>query len=171
MLFGVWNFSALHDAYVREDRRLLKYCRWDAIDSDLFTNKAKIILERMDPNHLKRDEREWRAEILWFWYHHATNWAICNFKDQQMALSFVRAALSYQDECKRAHDGRQNRITRLLWFLLNGNLKQAEGHILNWPANAGLAERDTAIRIVRRYLFGEFFSQPAAPPNYHRHYL
>ena len=71
----------------------------------------KDILESLDPVGLTTDEKEWRQEILWYWYHHAISCAIAGYQDKAAAQMYAAKALEFQSE------GHPNQITRLLYSL------------------------------------------------------
>ena len=86
----------LSNLYSAEDQRLMLVGSWDYANEQSVVNKVKNILEPIDPFTLNADEREWRQEILWFWYHHAISCAIWRYKDKAAARIYAAKALEYQ---------------------------------------------------------------------------
>src|SRR3989338_2471769 len=92
-LMGVENFQDLSRAYTRVDQELMKARAWDDRDPALLTNQVKDILLEIDPEQLPEEDREWRAEIMWFWHHHAISIAIWKHKNQPLAQHYAELAL------------------------------------------------------------------------------
>ena len=106
-LFGVSNVFELQKAYTLHDQALMKSNQWNAYNTELIINRAKIILEQIDLQKLTDDERFWFTELLWFWYHHAISCETLRTNAQK----YAEKALSLMS------DDHPNRITRLLWYL------------------------------------------------------
>ncbi len=123
-LLGVTNFLELSRAYSREDQILMKNGTWNIQNPLQITNLVKSLLEEMDPDELSEDDREWRREILWHWYHHAISHAMRNVKDRTfakiLAQAFATHALELQGE------NHPNKITRLLYHLVHDEIERAE---------------------------------------------
>jgi hypothetical protein len=121
---------------------------WDYNNSDLLVNKVKEILEPINPQILTEEERKWRQEILWFWYHHAISCAKDRYKDKDAAKKYAAKALENQTP------DHPNQITRLLDLLINDKLEDAErwaGGITEEP------EKSTATSLIEEYKNGLFF--------------
>lgn len=110
----------LSNLYTKEDQKLFRSGGWDYNDSGSIINKIKNILENVNAEHLTEDEKNWRQEILWFWYHHAISCAIGLYKDKEKAKEYAAKALELQP------DDHPNKITRLLDLLVNDKLPEAE---------------------------------------------
>lgn len=126
-LLGAKTPLELSRLYTAEDQRLMKSHEWDYKNPDLLTNKVKNILESASLEVLTEDEQEWREEILWFWYHHAISTAIALYKDIDSAKVFAENALQHQPE------DNPNKITRLMYLLLNDRLVEAENLAASIP--------------------------------------
>ncbi len=126
----------------------MKSFLWDYSNPDLITNKIKNIIEGANPNELTEEEREWRQEILWFWYHHAISCAIWRYKDKDKAKMYSNQALQYQSK------DNPNQITKLLDFLVSGHLQEAE----EWAEKIqDKVESKTAADLIGEYKRKEFF--------------
>mgnify|MGYP001612450306 CR=1 FL=1 len=145
-LMGVTTMYDLSRAYTKEDQKLMKEGTWDYKNPDLLTNKIKILLEKVDPTTLSEEEKEWRGEILWFWYHHAISCALWRYKDKERAQECAEKALGYQDE------DHPNKITRLFYFLLHDDLKAAED-----LAEGIENDKETAQWLIDDYVTGKWF--------------
>jgi hypothetical protein len=138
----------LSRAYDSIDQQLMKTGSWDYANPELPVNKVKEILERASVGQLTDDEKEWRQEILWFWYHHAISSAIWLHKDREKAKEFAAQALDYQSE------ENPNKITRLLFLLVNDRLADAEA----WAGSiVDEGEHETAAETIGEYKEGKFF--------------
>lgn len=136
----------LNGRYAEEDQKLFP-ALWDYENPGLITNKIKDIAESVDPNKLTEEEREWRQEILWFWYHHAISCALWRHKDKKTAETYAAKALSLQSE------DHPNQITRLLYFLTRDELRDAE----DWAARIeDTDEKETALAVIDEYKQGLF---------------
>jgi hypothetical protein len=138
----------LFNAYNEIDRTTKKTTGdWDYTNSDLLINKVKELLEPIALEYLTEEEKEWRQEILWLWYHHATSSALFVHKDIQKAKEFVAKALDYQSE------GNPNGITKLLSLLANGRLGDAEiwANALPDSTDDQKMEKQSALDIVTEY--------------------
>lgn len=140
----------LSNLYSEEDQKLMGTQTWDYGNSELVTNKIKEILERTDISALSEEEKEWRNEILWFWYHHAISCAIWRYKDQHAAQEYSARALELQS------DEHPNQITRLLYFLTRDQLNEAE----TWATEIREEpEKSTAADVIDWYKKGEFYKE------------
>ncbi len=119
-LLGATDPIDLYRLYSIEDQKLFKAQKWDYNNPELIINVIKDIFEKVDINLLSDIEKEWRQELLWFWYHHATSIAIYIYKDKKLAKFYVKKALEYKS------DDNPNKITQLMDFLINDQLKEAE---------------------------------------------
>ena len=148
LLLGAKTPLELSQLYTVEDQKLMKSNEWDYANPDLITNKIKDILERIDTDTLSEQEREWRGEILWFWHHHAISCAIARYKDKTQAQIFAAKALEVQPE------DHPNKITRLLYLLVNDKLEEAE----TWVSKIeDEHEKSTARDLVEGYKEKGFF--------------
>ena len=128
-----------HHKYVALDQKLMKNNRWDYTDQSLVVNQIKVRLEQLPDLILNDEEKAWRCEILWFWYHHAIGCAIWKKRDLRQARIFVQRALFYQG------DKHPNQITKLFDLLLNDRFDKAKA----W-ANAIVdpVEHQTAVNVL-----------------------
>jgi len=148
ILLGAKTPLELSNLYSVEDQKLMHSGSWDYADKESAVNKVKGILESIDPSTLTTEEREWRQEILWFWYHHAISCAVWRYKDKAAAQMYAAKALENQPA------DHPNKITQLLDFLVNDKLEYAE----KWVANIGEEpEKSTATSLVQTYKDGKFF--------------
>lgn len=146
VLLGAKTPMELSRLYTAEDQRLMKSHEWDHLNPELLTNKVKSILETVDPKTLTEDEQEWRNEILWFWYHHAISTAIARYKDLDSAKEFANKAMEYQSE------DHPNKITKILQFLINDKLEEAEEFAETISTES--AESETAKYLIDNYKVG-----------------
>lgn len=147
-LAGIHDPLALHQAYVAEDQRLMKCGKWDYNNPNLLTNKIKKALIRIDPTTLSKEERRWRREILWFWFHHAVSCAIWIKKDREAARYYASEAVLCQGK------DHPNQITRLLFLLVHERYDEA----VSWAsAITDNVERETATATLLEYQRGNFF--------------
>jgi len=148
-LLGARSPLELSNLYTVEDQKLMTTGTWDYNNPDLVVNKVKTILEAVDSSTLTENEKEWRQEILWFWYHHAISCAVGRYKDIGAAQRYAAQALEYQPE------GHPNQITKLLYFLVRDEAEEAEkwaGSIQEEP------EKTTAAELLEHYRAGLFFN-------------
>jgi len=140
----------LSNLYSEEDQKLMVTQAWDYDNPELVTNKIKEILESVDVSKLSEEEKEWRNEILWFWYHHAISCAIWRYKDQRAAQEYSARALEFQSA------GHPNQITKLFYFLTRDQLSEAEA----WAQEIHEEpEKSTAADILDWYKKGEFYKE------------
>lgn len=148
-ILGANNPKELQFLYGAEDQKLMKSSEWDYNNPELNINIVKNIIEDVDLNKLTEGEKEWRMEILWFWYHHATSCAIWRYKNKERALFFVRRALEYKTV------DNPNKITQLLFFLINDQVKEAEELILTIDDSV---EKESAKSVIEEYKEAGFFN-------------
>ena len=147
VLLGAKTPLELNTLYGVEDQKLMKSREWDYSNKDIVINKVKEIIEATDPTILSEDEREWGQEILWFWYHHAISCAISRYRDKEAALKYVTKALENQSA------DHPNKITKLLDYLLNDKLEEAERWAETIPDEV---EKETADHTIQDYKDGKF---------------
>lgn len=147
-LLGASTPLELLNQYTKEDQKLFKLGEWDYENPDFVTNKIKDILEVIDPNDLTEEEKTWRQEILWFWYHHAISCAIALHKDREKAKEYTEKALELQSE------DHPNKITHLLYFLANEKIEEAEEWVETISEEP---EKTTARELLDEYKKGELF--------------
>jgi len=70
-ILGVETPFELSRAYTKQEQVLFKNHTWDYEDATQMQNVIRAILESVKEESLSEEEKEWRNEILWFWYHHA----------------------------------------------------------------------------------------------------
>jgi predicted Zn-dependent protease len=136
--------------YTEEDQKLLKSGAWDYDNSELITNKVKVLLEQLDDTDLTEDERFWKNETLWFWYHHAISCAVWSKQDKEAAQQYSKKALELQP------DDHPNKITRLLSYLVCDQLSEAE----EWAEKIKEEpEKSTAASLLSEYKERGFFKK------------
>jgi len=133
--------------YTSFDQPIFKNGRWNYDNPRLVVNKIKSSLEKIPDYCFDKRGLMWKREILWFWYHHAISVAI-NHGNLELAREFANQAVKLQ--------GRNpcNQITRLLWHLVHGRIKQAR----RWFQTGVKADQETAKEILRWYDQGYFFN-------------
>ncbi len=144
------NFKELHDAYVRCDQKLMKSGRWNATNPKLVINKVRETLEEIDLCELEESDRSWCAEILWFWYHHATSctdWEV----HPRLVQDYSQKALDYQQISQPEDKGQPNRITKLLNLLAYGKLEEAKEWMKVRPDSADKVEHQTGLDLIKTY--------------------
>ncbi len=147
-LLGAKTPLELSQLYSEKDQELMKARAWDYGNPDLITNKIKELLESTDNSGLTQDEKMWRRQILWFWYHHAISCAIGRYKDQTAAQQYSEQALKFQDA------DHPNKITKLFYFLTRDDISNAEA----WAQAITSDERETADYLIQAYKHGKFYS-------------
>lgn len=147
-LLNVAGPKDLFDRYMEEDQKIVTSGIEDYESKRHITTQIKDLLEGIDREKLTLTEEKEISLILWMWYHHAISYAIWGYKDKKKALLYAKKALKYQP---KKHP---NRITKLLYLLVRGNLRKAE----EWIGEVGEEERKTAEMLIRMYKNGEFFS-------------
>jgi hypothetical protein len=136
--------------YLEEDQKLMKSGAWDYDNSELITNKVKVILEQINDADLTEDEQVWKKEVLWFWYHHAISCAIWSKQDKEAAQQYSKKALELQP------DGHPNKITKLLSYLAYDQLAEAE----EWAEKIKEEpEKSTAATLLSEYKEHGFFKK------------
>ena len=148
-MLGAHTPLELSNLYSERDQELMESRLWDYENPELITNKIKNVLEQIDPASLTEDEKEWRQEIVWFWYHHAISCAIWRYKDKEMAQRYATKALEIQPQ------GHPNKITRLLFYLAHDRLEDANAWVATLDSDD--EELDTAESLIRDYIEIGFF--------------
>lgn len=136
--------------FIEEDQKLLKAQSWDYKNSELVLNKVKELVESVINDGFTLGDENELKDILWFWYHHATGYAIWGYKDKAKALEFSSKALKYQTS------DNPNQITRLLYLLIRDEKAEAIAWletIVNEP------DKTTSRGIMEEYLAGNFFKK------------
>jgi hypothetical protein len=148
-LLGANTPLEMHRLYSEEDQKLMKSSQWDYDNKNLITNKVKTLLEEINSKDLTDDEAHWRNEVLWFWYHHAISCAIFNKGDKAAAEKYSEQALSLQSS------EHPNYITKLLYFLVRGDINEAEKQAANIKDEP---EKSSAAALIDEYKFlGGYF--------------
>lgn len=142
LLLNARSASDLLKKFTDEDQTLMKTNSWDYADSELFVNKIKSILENAKNEGLSSKEKEFKYEILWLWYHHAISCAI-HKKDIEKAKCYAQEALKY----KSYNSKNTNKITELLYLLLNDKIKEAEV----FANSIDGYEKETARDLIKSY--------------------
>lgn len=152
LLLNAHSPGELSEKYTEEDQKLMRTEKWDYKDSTLVTNKIRNILERLDLNKLSKEEKFWRLNILWFWYHHAMSCALWRYHDRKLAQEYSKKAMKYQTK------NHPNKITRIFYFLVHDQLRKAElwnKTITKEP------EQSTAQHLIEEYKINGFFKTPS----------
>lgn len=141
----------LASKFIKEDQRLLEAQSWDYKNPELVLNKAKELVESVitDGSVANKEDEEEFKDMLWFWYHHATGYAIWKYRERERALEFSAKALKYQTA------DNPNNITHLLYLLVRNKVAEATA-VVNSIENE--SEKTTSLEILREYLDGGFFS-------------
>jgi hypothetical protein len=131
--------------YTKFDQPIFKNGRWSYNNPCLVINKIKSVLETIPDDCFDENGLMWKREILWFWHHHAISIAVSR-GDIALARIFADRALKLQ--------GRNpcNQITRLLWHLVHGRIKQAR----RWFRIGVKVDRKTARDVLHWYDEGYF---------------
>ena len=118
-ILEVSSMLELRHRFLLEDQRLMEKKAWTPDDSTLFINRVKIALEALDPATLDDVAfQNWR-QMLWLWNHRAVSFAVFTLRDKMRAKEYAARAMI-------DHGGRNpNRITRLWFHLLYGQMKEA----------------------------------------------
>ncbi len=138
--------------FIKEDQRLLKKQSWDYKNSELVLNKVKEIVESVIDDDLITNDKDIEDEletILWFWYHHATGYAIWKYKDKMKALKFSSKALKYQTA------DNPNQITQLLYLLVRDEVTEAEALL---EKISDEPDKTASRGILQEYIAGNFFA-------------
>lgn len=130
----------LNNLYTAEDQKLMKSGSWDYNNSDLIINRVKTILEDSGEDGLTDEEKKWRKEILWFWYHHAISCAVFLHKDKEAAKRYITKALEYKDA------DHPNKITDILGLLIEDRIVEAEE-----LAEKMDTDKQTAVELIQEY--------------------
>lgn len=142
VLLGASTSKEFSNLYTKEDQKLMKSGAWDYNNSELLVNKIKEGLKNINPDLLSPEEKDWRNEVLWFWYHHAISCAIWRYKDREKAKEYSERAIFYQDE------DNPNQITKLFYLLVRDNLEEAKEWVMQINDDV---ERDTANHLLKEY--------------------
>jgi hypothetical protein len=145
--FKANTFKELHEAYVIEDQKLFKNREWDPHNPNLIINEIAHLFMRINPEELDSSDREWWAETLWFWYHHAISYALWR-RNKKLAHEYATYALRYQQ------DDHPNKITKLLWMLTRDDLTGAQKWAAQIPPEL---DRELAFELISDYEQGRLF--------------
>ncbi len=145
-LMGATTPLELSNLYSEQENKLFVTEEWDYDNPDQIQNKVKYILENVNEPELTEDEREWRDDILWFWYHHAiscANWK----KDKEKMKEYSQKALEYQGN-------NPNILTRTMFLLAHDSIEEAE----EWAqSKEGDIDYETALELIENYKKFGFF--------------
>jgi hypothetical protein len=143
-LLGVTNFKDLSIAYSAADQELMKKGIWYHKGNSV-PNLVKTLIENIDPEELDEKDKQWWREIMWFWYHHAISSALRMSGDrmiaQILAQTFATRALEFQDA------DHPNKITRLLYLLVHGQVREAEEWWGRYPSKDEV-EHETGLELI-----------------------
>ena len=137
----------LSNKYTASEQPAFKDRTWNYNDPEQIQNVVKDILEAVDENTLDEDERFWRNQILWFWYHHAIS-AAGWMKDKEKQKQFSEIAVSFGEE-------HINILTKVMHLLLHDRVEEAE----EWSkSNQDDPDYETAIEMLDNYrTYGELW--------------
>lgn len=139
VILGATTPLELSHKYTEAEQELFISHKWDYDNPEQIQNKIKDILESVNENALTEEEREWRDEILWFWYHHAisvTDWK----RDKVKMRLFSTKALEFQDN--------PNILTRVMYFLAHDQVGDAEQWL---DSRKGDPDEETAKEMIDNY--------------------
>lgn len=141
--------SELTKKFVEEDQRLLQTQEWDYQNHYLVLNKVKDMIECAINDGFVSSEynNDGLRDALWFWYHHATGYAIWKYKDKAKALEFSAKALEYQIT------ENQNKITRLLYLLVRDKREDANAWL---KTIVNESDKTVALGILEEFRAGNF---------------
>lgn len=142
ILLGATTPLALSQKYTDEDQQLMKSHSWDYNNPDLIVNRVKELLEKVNPDSLSQEEKDWWNEILWFWHHHAISCAIGKYRDFEKAKEYSKKALYYKSFDKN----HPNKITDIFDLLLNSKLQEAQALAQNLVDG-----KETALSLIEYY--------------------
>lgn len=131
----------LSELYTKQDQLLFASRTWDYDVPDQIPNRIKSILESINEDDLTAEERMWRNDILWFWYHHAISCATWKGNKEKMR-EFATKALEYQD------NDHPNILTRTMFFLAHDRVHEAEEWVLS---QSEAADYETGVAMVEDY--------------------
>ncbi len=140
VLLGASTPLELSRRYTEEEQVLFKNKEWDYDNPEQIQNKVKSILESVDESGLTEEEKEWRCEILWFWYHHAISVALWK-DDTEKAKAFSVKASEYQGD-------NPNILTRTMYLLLHGKVDEAEEWLKQHESDS---DYETGMEILKNY--------------------
>jgi len=145
-LLGVPQGEALRAsrAYSAFDQAAIKKGVWDYDDPNFICRQVVELIEGTPLDELTEEEQEWFQEIAWFWHHHAISWMIWH-DQKERAREEAALALSLQDA------DHPNRITRLLYLLVQDRLEEAKDHVSYGPSGWDEVERDTGKWLLEEY--------------------
>ncbi len=139
-MLGAKTPLELSERYKEEEQVLFKSHEWDYENPDQIQNRLREIIEPVDVDKLTEDEKEWRNEILWFWYHHAisvTDWK----RDKEKMKFFSTKALEFQGN-------NPNILTRTMYLLAHDQIEEAEKWV---RLKTGDPDEETAREMVEDY--------------------
>lgn len=138
--------------YTAQEQIHFKDHTWDYENTEQIHNIIKNIIESVDENSLHEDEKEWRNEILWFWYHHAIS--VAGWKrDTQKQKEFSEMALRFQGN-------NPNILTKTMYLLVHGNLDEAEEWV---TSKKGDDDYETATEMLSNYkVYGTLWPEESA---------
>lgn len=117
------NILFLQQVYAYKDQEAMKGRFWDYDNHTFICRQVVELIEQVPPEELTDEEKFWFKNILWFWHHHAISFAIWVKKDKKRAQEEASIALNLQSL------ENPNKITKILYFLVNDRLKEAEEHV------------------------------------------
>ncbi|MFH1401416.1 MAG: hypothetical protein ABIG40_00355 [Parcubacteria group bacterium] len=141
------NALLLQGVFTERDQEALKGRYWDYDDPQFICRQVVELIEQIPPKELTKKEKFWFNEILWWWHHHAISCAVYYKKDKKRAKEEADIALSLQSL------DHPNKITKLLYLLVNDKLQEAEVHT---KTIIDEVEKDTARDTIEDYKSSEW---------------
>ena len=114
--------------FLKEDQRAMRSGEWNYKDPNWALNQWKDLFESRNDEDLSPEGQQSKWNVLWLWYHHASQFAAKN-GDLQNALLFIDKALVFKEKL-----GLDNHITLLLKQLYLGDIAGAKKIAESIPA-------------------------------------
>lgn len=140
IMLGANTPIQLSKRYTEEEQVLFRSHEWDYDNPEQVQNKVKNILEAVDESELTQEEKEWRNEILWFWYHHAISVSDWKRDKEKMQLFSSKALGFLQDN--------PNILTRTMYLLSHDMIEEAEQWV---ESKKGDDDEETAREMIANY--------------------
>jgi hypothetical protein len=146
-MLGAKDAEDMYLKFLEEDQKQMQAGEWDYDDPESHINQVKEKVDAVDVESLNEDELYFRSQLLWLWNHHAAGVAV-ERQDEDAAIAFIDAALEYQP------DDHPNQITQLLYYLIHGDLEEAE----SWAETiTDATEQATAEEQIELFRQGQYF--------------
>tara|TARA_B100000686_G_C16450776_1_gene791941 strand:+ start:99 stop:584 length:486 start_codon:yes stop_codon:yes gene_type:complete len=135
--------STLHKTFRELDQDQMRANQYDYYGNDEL-GEIKNELESVPDSDLDRKQIELKNNILWMWYHHASQFA---FRDgeKELAISHINEALAYQDKV----GDHPNQITQLLKYIYEEDETAARTHLQTIESEV---EQKTGYQLIKDFL-------------------